>query len=632
MPPLLTRPLAYRISRPSSWIVLLMAFAVGSYYLWAARASGSGFEWGRDLGGFYDHLGRAFTSGQLSMPFTPSPELLALPNPWDWRVGGSYKISDLALYNQRYYLYHGAAPALLLFTPWRLLTGHDLPENFAVFLFALGGFLFSCGTLLRVLRLAGATVRPALLSFLLLALGVCQGVPFLLSRIFVYEVAIAGGYFCLSGALCFLAYAIPLLGNWFLVASGLMFGLAVACRPNLFFAAGIATAAMTIYVAKSQHRRAILVFLIPLCVIGASIAAYNYLRFGNPFEFGLNYLLSDGPNQNRVQLSTDFVLPGLYFFLWCAPDFSFVFPWVRLALRYPFGSPSHPFPPGFFLEPTVGVLYVAPFIAAAFFIPRHDRLKRTKPADFQAARTVLGIALLSGIGVLLSTAWTGFTTQRYEVDFLPSFVVVALANFAIHIDRTVGWKRLLIRAALTVLVGFSAIVNLALGISGPNQDMLHNHPKSYLRLANWFSPTPRLLPLLNPDISIAFTTEFKSQPEGFREPLVTLGGVDQHFIYVEHAVGALRIVSRSGRRELVHELKPLDRQAVRIAVSYMQESGSLVTKLNGDEILSQPIPMLLTAPAEVTIGENRIDPDLTSTRFTGRIYDIQQQIKPHSPR
>ena len=46
------------------------------------------------------------------------------------------------LYKQRYYLYHGAAPALLLFAPWYLLTGHDLPENFAAFLLALGGYSF----------------------------------------------------------------------------------------------------------------------------------------------------------------------------------------------------------------------------------------------------------------------------------------------------------------------------------------------------------------------------------------------------------------------------------------------------------------------------------------------------------
>ncbi len=524
--------------------IIAVAGLVGCYYLWAVRAAGSGFEWRADHPGFYDYLARGFASRHLYLPFAPVPELLALPNPWDPTVGSQYKVSDLALYNRRYYLYHGAAPAVLLFTPWLLVTKHDLPETFAVFWFVFGGFLFSCATLLRILTLAGAKPGPALVALLLLALGVCQGVPFLFNRIFVYEVAIAGGYFCLSGALFFLAQAMPSGNRYALAASGLMFGLAVACRPNMVLAAGIGAAALAIYLQKSRARQ-IIPFLIPLCIVGIAIAAYNYLRFDNPFEFGVNYLLASGNNQNRIKLSADFLLPGLYFFLGCAPDFSPVFPWVRLAFRYPFGSPVHSFPQGYFIEPTAGILYLAPFVVAAFFIPRRDVLKRTHPAEFPAARMLLWIALAIGLVLLLSVVWTGFTTQRYEVDFLPSLVLAALANFAIYIDRNTGWKRTVLAAALVALTGFGAVVNLALGISGPHQEMLQNHPQRYLRIAGWFSPIARFRPLLNPSVSISFTAEFVPQDDGFREPLVTLGRTDPHFLYVEHQAGGLRLVSRS---------------------------------------------------------------------------------------
>ena len=47
----------------------------------------------------------------------------------------------------------------MLFAPFRLLTHRDLPENFALFLFCLGGFLFAAGSLLTVLECAA--VRPA---------------------------------------------------------------------------------------------------------------------------------------------------------------------------------------------------------------------------------------------------------------------------------------------------------------------------------------------------------------------------------------------------------------------------------------------------------------------------------------
>ena len=75
-----------------------------------------------------------------------------------------------------------------------------------------------------------------------------------------------------------------------------------------------------------------------------AVAEYNYLRFGNPFEFGIRYLLA-GADQNRIKLDARYVLPGLYFNLFCLPDFSPVFPWVRSAFRYPFDSPDYPFPP-----------------------------------------------------------------------------------------------------------------------------------------------------------------------------------------------------------------------------------------------------------------------------------------------
>jgi len=59
------------------------ALVMGAFYLWCAQASNEPFEWHYDNGGFYNHLGRAFSAGHLYLPLQPSPELLALPDPWD---------------------------------------------------------------------------------------------------------------------------------------------------------------------------------------------------------------------------------------------------------------------------------------------------------------------------------------------------------------------------------------------------------------------------------------------------------------------------------------------------------------------------------------------------------------------
>ena len=48
----------------------------------------------------------------------------------------------------------------------------------------------TAGTLLLLLRKAGVEVKPWVLGLMLLALAFCQSVPFLLSRVWVYEIAI----------------------------------------------------------------------------------------------------------------------------------------------------------------------------------------------------------------------------------------------------------------------------------------------------------------------------------------------------------------------------------------------------------------------------------------------------------
>src|SRR5882724_518225 len=112
----------------------LMSLLVGRYYLWSARATGDSFNWTKDEPGYYNFLGRAFAGGHLYLPIDPSPQLLAQPDPWDPHVDDSLKQFDAVLYKRRYYLYHGAGPAVLLFAPFRLITHRDLPENFALFL------------------------------------------------------------------------------------------------------------------------------------------------------------------------------------------------------------------------------------------------------------------------------------------------------------------------------------------------------------------------------------------------------------------------------------------------------------------------------------------------------------------
>jgi hypothetical protein len=594
-------------------VTAVVILLVGCYYWWAIRAAGDGIKWDGDLRGYYNYLGRAFASGQLHLLLEPSRELLALKDPWDPKQNDPYRMHDMVLFGGKYYLYHGAGPAVLLFTPWHMITGHDLPENVAVAVFCFAGFLFYSGALLRAFARIGYSPGPGLLALMLLTLGVGQAVPYLCSRVGVYEVAIAAGFCFTAGGIFFLARGLtadqPVC---FLGLSGLMFGIAIACRPHLGVAGAICFAALVVYIVRGGRSGANLgwsgaiLYLLAFTACGVMVAAYNYARFGNPFEFGQRYLLGGDVGQQALHLSAANVPPGLYYMLICPPDFSLVFPWVRLALRLPFQASQYALPPGYFLEPGAGALFVAP-VLIALAMPVSVK-KPLKPL-------LWGVGL-SSIVIVLFVAMTGLTTQRYLVDFVPLALFAALLKLSCERSP----------AILAAVLAFTIVVNLALAISGPYDDMLANRPASYVRIAGWFSPVEKYRPMMNPSVTVSMDVAFAKHAPGFREPLVTIGGQGaRHSIYVEHRGRDLLLVSHSE-----HNLSP-DTTAIITAkpshfkLIYDPSMGVLSIAIDEVRVIEQPMPRMVTAPSQVIAGGNGL-PGFAGEKFTGTIHLIEKTV------
>ncbi len=492
------------------------------------------------------------------MPVEPDPRLLALPNPIDPKAGLDLpKMFDAVLYNRHYYLYHGAAPAVMLFVPYRLITRHDLPENYALYLLCFGGFLFSALTLMAL-----TDAPPWLLAVMLIALAGCTSVPFLLNRIWVYEIAIGGGYFCIAAALYFFVRQ----WHW---ASGLMFGMAVGCRPHLAIVAAFALIALAL-----SNRRRLPAFLIPLALVGIAIAVYNFARFGNPLEFGLTYQIT-GEYQGRVVPRMVNVIPGLFYNLLAGVEFRPVFPFLLMPLR----PTLVPRPPEYFIEPIVGALWLAPFIPAAlgvFFIRRLRELIWFVPA--------------SALAILFFLTLTGLSTQRYEVDFLPMLVLSALAVFA-------EWKY---RAVLIPLVAFGFAVNAAMGITGPYDEIVHNKPARYVAVARWFSPIAGHRPQLNPAFDQRFSARIVKGFDHVRKDLFYAGQPPYRYeVYLDQLDGKAVLVSELHGDRAEHEI-PFSDQPVAFEVKYLPATGEAVISSNGAELIRHKVGPLIAAPSEIT--------------------------------
>ena len=615
----LTR-LKYRVA----WLAAL--FIVGALYFWVIGigAESRRFAWNSDLDkvyglpspaiakggygvyGYYDLLARAFVAGQLYLPVKPQPELLALPNPWQDPINGPYRLLDTVLYKQRFYLYHGPAPVLLLFAPWYRLTAHALPENFAAFLFALGGYFFLSLLFMDVLSHLPSRISVALVTLCLLAIGIGQSVPYMLHRALLYEVAIACGFCCVSAGFYFLFRWLTVPGKRVLWAglSGLSFGLAIGCRPHLGLAAVAAFLFMLLLPDRGTRfaRKDLAALCLPVILCGLGIAAYNYARFGNPLEFGLRYQLGENSYLN-VHLAMENVVPGLYYLLLCPPNLVAEFPFFRLALRQPFDAMMNVLPPRYFLELTGGLFALSPIALIALLAPLCRKRLAASQGVFAFVLTMLGFTA----GCILFMAATGLTSQRYEVDFAPFLVFVACVAACELLGYFGQWMRGFATVALVALLLYTISANLALAIQGPYDQFVQATPHTYVKLARWFSPFERFRPLENPALRIQASFEFPMPcAPGRKEPLITTGEFGTRYLLSAWCLGDGRIHLLSETSYRAPDWQWVDVPYVaglnRVELNFTPADRIMTISWNGNVVLRHPLRFLITSPSQILFG------------------------------
>jgi tetratricopeptide (TPR) repeat protein len=440
---------------------------VAGFYACAARP---GFTLSRSLNpanAQYNLLVQGYRAGHLSLKKEVPPEFARLPDPYDPIANEPYRIGnlhDLSYYKGRLYIYFGVTPAVLLFWPYVALTGHYMLQRNAVVIFCMVGFLASVGLFRALWRRYFAEVNAAVAAAGALALGLATGTPVLLARCDVYEVPISCGYALTMLALAAIWKALHESGRrcrW-LAAASLTYGLAVAARPTLLFGAVV----LLVPVAQAwRERRTLFTPLLaavgPTVLVGLGLLLYNALRFDNPFEFGMRYLLID------IQPRTQKFSPQ---YLWFNFRLYFLEP-TRWSARFPFvdNIAVPPLPAGHGrVEQPFGVLTNIPLVWLALVVPLAWR--RQAPESRSILRWfATAVGMLFGICALTICLFFG-TCFRYEVEFLPALVLLAVMGI-VGSERVVApnteWgqavrsdRRRAIRWVWSLLLGFSVAFNL----------------------------------------------------------------------------------------------------------------------------------------------------------------------------
>lgn len=396
----------------------------------------------------YQELAESLCNGHLYLEEKVADFLLEMENPYDYGLRasyGKYFYWDAALYGEHYYVYFGVVPCLLLYFPYHLITDKALPNDIAVFIFAI---IFIIGVFALVRRIKEryfADTKMSYLTYLLICLLAINGsgLIFIASYADMYSVPI-------MAALAFTTVGLSLwlsaLNNKSmrvlkLALGSLCMALVAGCRPNLLlfsflcipiFWGEISLAWKEKRIFKRESVKNFIAFALPYVIVAIGIMWYNYKRFESPFDFGANYNLTTNDMTSRGFV-WDRMLPAAYSYLFQLPKMTATFPFIRYA---DFDTT--------YMGVTIkeltygGVFSYSPLLWLIFAIPALRGSLREKHMYAPA----LILAVCGVVTALLDAQFAGIL-QRYFSDF--SFMLYLSAIFVLFavIDaaKTDGQKK-----------------------------------------------------------------------------------------------------------------------------------------------------------------------------------------------
>lgn len=389
----------------------------------------------------YTFQAEAFLNGQVHLKQTPPAYLSQMENPYDHakrlelmkETGESFNL-DFAFYNGKYYCYYGVVPVLLFYLPFLKIFGFPANNSFAVVFFG-GIFISACFRLIRCLcRRRNKDISLGMYTLLCAALLFGSGVFYCAQVPTIYSVPFISAFaFVVSGLVCWFRAtennkdeSHSLFKRW-LIAGSLCMGLAIGCRPvfGLFVFFAFPVFADEIRQKKFFSKKGTcntLCVILPVFLIGCGLLFYNYIRFGNPIDFGHKYNLSATDLAHRFPEARR-VFFGLFEYLFQPFNVKATFPYFSPVysphiteidyLGYQFFDPVY-----------CGFLILSPL---SLFILGIRRRKALLKANSFYHYSVLSL-VFAIIMLIVNSEFTGITT-RYQLDFslfliIPSLMVI----------------------------------------------------------------------------------------------------------------------------------------------------------------------------------------------------------------
>jgi hypothetical protein len=411
------------VARPARLALFLALLVCAMASFWVANGVA---PWDADrtnVWHHYEYMTEGFLHGHTYLAIEPAAELAQLRDPYDPAENAPYRLWDASYYQGKYYLYYGPAPAVAVMLPWRILTGHMLPQRLAVAACAAGGMAGLGLLLLEVRRKCFPRLSRAALAAITLVAFHASWLPVVLRRPSVWELPIVSAVACLWWGLYFLWKFHDSGGKarW-AAALGIALAFLMGSRATFVFAAGaMAALALVPAACLKPGRRGVRWSGLPAAALafagGIALLVYNHERFGRWLEFGQSYQLWGADERHVAHFSLSYAPFNVWTYLFSLPSFGPYFPFL-----HPYWAAS--FPSGYIaFEEVYGVLFMMPVHIAGLAALTWAWLTRRSP-EGKATRIVLvAAAVASALSFLCLVCWAG-ACSRYMAELMAGWTAV----------------------------------------------------------------------------------------------------------------------------------------------------------------------------------------------------------------
>ena len=379
----------------------------------------------------YEVFSEMLAKGQLYFDYEVDPRLAELENPYDPGARRNAEATfkwDHAYFNGKYFMYFGIVPEILMFLPYRLLTGSNLPTYMSINVYLI---FLTIGIMALLYQMIKTWFRRAgFLIYLVTAIIFVLGPGMVIAKYpSVYLVPIAASVTLGVWGLFFWIRAKTVRPSRMkinLLTGSLFIALIFGCRPQVGL---VFLVALPLFWEETLRQRLLfsrkgfwntVLLILPFVIVAAGLMYYNFARFGSPFDFGAQYNMTTN-DMTRRGFVFDRIPTGLFtYFLQfpvLGPQFPFFNP-IRFYTRYQGIT---------IIETTFGSIFLTMPILSAIFLARGER-QRLREKKLWGLVVLLPVL---AVFIAIADVQVAGILQRYIADFSwLLFIAAAIVIFS----------------------------------------------------------------------------------------------------------------------------------------------------------------------------------------------------------